>query len=232
MKELLEQCWENDIVTVVAAGNLGSRSTYDISQDIPSCLGAPDNPLITVGASTLDGRLWAGTTAAVNGRPGSISIWALGESVLCAAPQGNRGFVVDDGTSLSTGQISGLAAYYMSLPLQDLSWNLPAAPPGTPDPLSLPQIPTQQLIPPDLHITGTVSQAVKDYLVRMSYPRKPGGVNVAYNGAEESPCAMTPWDQINKRQHLTSRSHDNYTSGLIPLVTGELDRRQLSSLVD
>ncbi|RDL38904.1 uncharacterized protein BP5553_03244 [Venustampulla echinocandica] len=186
MRILLEECWENDIVTVVAAGNEGNSDDYDLSQDIPACLGTTANALITVGASDINGQQWHQTTRDA-GLGGSISIWAQGDDIQCAA-LGDQGFQRNKGTSFAAPQIAGLAAYFMSLSQQELPW--------TPQKEHQPPY----LDAPNLHTKGKVSKAVKDYLVALSYPRIPGGVNVGYNGAEYNTCDVVPGTSVVKRQ--------------------------------
>ena len=81
---LLKECWENDIVTVIAAGNKGGLG-YTLDSDVPATLGTPTNPLITVGASDINGIRWPGTSIedhenTKSGSGGSISIWAQGDN--------------------------------------------------------------------------------------------------------------------------------------------------------
>jgi hypothetical protein len=233
-REILNEYWQNDIVTVIAAGNEGEERSKDISQDVPACLGTPDNPLITVGAADFQGTRYFMTTRDIAGKDGDITIWAQGDlRTLCAA-RGNSGFQLRDQSSVAAPQVAGLAAYFMSLPITDLNWNLQPAPPGTPDPLAIPQNPA--MVHPDLHQTGTVSKAVKDYLFRISYPRIPGGVNIAYNDAEEGQCTMSPWDDVvynrkKKRAQDKCIQRENETFGLTPILARELHQRDSSALV-
>ncbi|KAH7317914.1 hypothetical protein BKA65DRAFT_483381 [Rhexocercosporidium sp. MPI-PUGE-AT-0058] len=94
LNDLLEQCWPNDIVTVIAARNEDRDETFGLHEDVPACLGTLDNALITVGACNAEGDRTPKTTR------------DLGK-----------------GTSFATPQIAGLTAYFMSLDRSELSVN-------------------------------------------------------------------------------------------------------------
>lgn len=204
---LFAECWKNDIVTVVAAGNSGDDPNFDLSQDVPACLGTSTNALITVGACDMDGFDFYLTTKD-RGKGGSITTSALGVGVQCASGISSD-IVSSQGTSLAAPQIAGLAAYFMSLPRN----SLPALPVGD-----------VRFIPgPDLHVKGSVAQAVKDYIALMKYKRNENdarSVDVSYNGAQEGLCEVVLASKITKRRRLAkgkrSLAVDDY--GLSPLV--------------
>lgn len=173
MEDLLETAWSHDIVTVIAAGNFGSRAAiFDMKHQIPANLGKKDNALITVGGVDVHGNHWAGTTAQ-KGDIGSITLSALAEGVVCAKDGGK--FASSDGTSVASPVVAGLAAYLLSLP-----------------PLFLPKLPDGKEAP-DLHEKGKVAMNVKLYIEQLAFPRvagPPPGPKVAYNGEEASYCSV------------------------------------------
>ncbi|KAL2065238.1 hypothetical protein VTL71DRAFT_2907 [Oculimacula yallundae] len=223
MEVLLKECWKNDIVTVIAAGNEGDKPGFDLSRDIPACLGTPTNPLITVGATNSQGNRLP-LTNKDTGLGGSITTSAQGDNeVRCVAP-GASGSQTQKGTSVAAPQIAGLAAYFLSLPQEELPEAINADTaaahmPGIPVFLG-PSLTGGKFIGPDLHIKGQVSQAVKDYLVRMSYKRNPAhpdAVAVAYNGVEEGLCkAVLPNASFKrKRGGIVPRAGEG---DLVPVV--------------
>ncbi|KAH6715723.1 peptidase S8/S53 domain-containing protein [Leptodontidium sp. MPI-SDFR-AT-0119] len=230
MEVLLKTCWKNDIVTVIAAGNEGEDPFFDLSKDIPACLGKPTNPLITVGACDIAGNRTP-LTSRDRGLGGSITTSAQGDNeVRCVAP-GSSGSQTQPGTSMAAPQIAGLAAYFMSLPRAELpeAINADTQTAGTQNALGTflgPSLTGGKFIGPDLHVKGKVSQAVKDYIGRMAYKRDlthPDAVNVGYNGVEEGLCNVV-WPNTSfkrKRGGIHARA-DEY--GLSPVVvSGVLD---------
>lgn len=235
---LLKECWENDIVTVIAAGNKGADG-YTLDSDIPATLGTSTNPLITVGASDVNGIRWPGTTIedhdnTHSGSGGSISIWAQGdntgsvENIQCAKP-GTQGFQMRHGTSVAAPQIAGLAAYFLSIPIEELNWDAQQQPTGSASPLPLDMGPP--FYAPDLHTKGQVAGAVRYYLMRMSYIRGAEGVNVAYNGANEDRCKVLPGSQVHPRGQATNATVQRDNFGLTPIFAEDIHRRDTSSLV-
>ncbi len=99
MKQKLEKCWEQDIVTVVPTGNGGQNEDY-LDLNTPQRLGMPDNGLITVGGVTPDGVLYPGTTLE-RGLGGSITVYAGSESVVMASYTSDTGTDTDTGTSFA-----------------------------------------------------------------------------------------------------------------------------------
>jgi hypothetical protein len=161
-EDLLRDCWENGIVTVIAAGNEG-RDGIDLSQRVPQSLGRANNPLITVGGIEDDGSLWAATTPEGTGaNPGSItvSLAAKGQCASSTEPHGSQEF---SGTSFAAPQVAGLAAYFMSLP-------------GL-------QAQLQQ------GGRAHVPQNVKNYIAQAAFRRRsPNNPLSAYNLAEDAIC--------------------------------------------
>ncbi|KAG4443888.1 hypothetical protein IFR05_000654 [Cadophora sp. M221] len=223
MDKLLRLCWKNDIVTVIAAGNDGERVNFDLSKDVPGCLGARDNPLITVGASTLEGNRWIGATRET-GSGGSITTSAQGDDQVRCVDAGVGGSQLRRGTSLVAHQVAGLVVYFMSLSQSELpdALNTDAATTGR---FAAAGVSDGFFIGPDLHIKGTVSQAVKDYIGRMTFkrnPASPDAVSIAYNGAEEGLCQMVPNNSFKrKRGGIIPRAGEG---DLVPVVvSGVLD---------
>lgn len=218
------------VVTVIAAGNEGEDTFFDLSKDIPACLGKPTNPLITVGACDIAGNRTP-LTSRDRGLGGSITTSAQGDNeVRCVAP-GSSESQTQPGTSMAAPQIASLAAYFMSLPLAELpeAINADTQTAGTQNALGTflgPSLTGGKFIGPDLHVKGKFSQAVKDYIGRMAYkrdPTHPDAVNVGYNGVEEGLCNVV-WPNTSfkrKRGGIQARA-DEY--GLSPVVVfGVLD---------
>lgn len=222
MEKLFWLCWENDIVTVIAAGNSGEFPNFDLSKDIPACLGRTDNPLITVGASNLAGLRWPQTNRDI-GLGGSITTSAQGDEVRCVhdGPVGSQKL---PGTSMAAPQIAGLAAYFMSLSPEELpeGADARASVPGTGGPLPGPMVSNGFFMVPDLHVKGMVSQTVKDYIARMSYKRNPTNVeavSVAYNGAEDGLCphvGNNAFKRKRKREGVVLNKREE--GDLVPVV--------------
>jgi len=208
---LLKECWRLDIVTVIAAGNDGDFQSRDLKDTIPACLGTPDNALITVGAATKDGQRHHLTTREVKEGAGSITVWAKGDMpTYCAAMQGT-GSQKLEGTSLAAAQVSGLAAYFLSLSREEL----PVPKGTTMDPTS-----AMYQFGPDLHVKGKVARTVKEYIKNMSHVHSGGGVNMAYNGAEDEVCKPVRADAIPMKR-ATAPKKNAY--GLTPfIVSGKL----------
>ena len=112
-EEVLDDCWRNDIITVISAGNFGHVPGMSLEKITPQNLGTPDNGLITVGGVTATGALW--TQSSVDaGKGGSVTVYAVAEKVTGADYQGNDP-AIDDGTSLAAPAVAGLAAYFASV---------------------------------------------------------------------------------------------------------------------
>ena len=113
MQSLLDSCWQNDIITVVAAGNSGASESLDVRT--PQSYGTAANGLITVGGVNRDGVLDTITTYDA-GRGGSMSLYAVSHQVVQADASSNTGTKVADGTSFAAPAVAGVAAYFASLP--------------------------------------------------------------------------------------------------------------------
>ncbi|KAL9628273.1 MAG: hypothetical protein Q9164_007339, partial [Protoblastenia rupestris] len=121
---LLQEAWENDIVTVVACGNNRHKVRGQFS---PQRYGRINNPLITV--SSVDGygvpsieNTPVGASMNTNDESckGSDDISAKGVDMLCAHFEHNDKYSKWSGSSLAAPQVAGLAAYYLALPSTDL----------------------------------------------------------------------------------------------------------------
>ena len=202
LDKLLIECWELDIVTVIATSNYGEfATTRSLKEEVPGCLGRPNNPLITVGAATADGKRYFKTTKEDGG---SITVWAKGDMpTYCAATEGS-GSQKQEGSSGAAAQVSGLAAYFLSLSKKELAV-----------PKNWPMKATVELYGLDLHLKGKVAQLVKDYIVAMSHVRTEGGVNMAYNGAEERVCEVVKASDIKQKRAAAPKKN---AYGLTPLI--------------
>lgn len=99
MTSSLNNCWSNDITTVICAGNNEGTSFY-LDDKTPQNLGTTSNGLITVGGVTAAGVLWPQTIPS-RGFGGSISIYAQAENVVVAGTSSNDASAVVPGTSVA-----------------------------------------------------------------------------------------------------------------------------------
>jgi hypothetical protein len=99
MTQRLQQCWSQDIVTVVPTGNGGQASDF-LDLNTPQRLGTPGSGLITVGGVSYNGVLWPKTTPD-RGLGGSISVYAASVMVIMASYTSDTGTDTDDGTSFA-----------------------------------------------------------------------------------------------------------------------------------
>jgi hypothetical protein len=99
MNRVLNECWGQDIVTVVAAGNAGG-SGESLDENTPTSLGSAANGLITVGGVDSTGLL-AERTNFDAGRGGSITVYAVSENVVMADHTQDIGTETDSGTSFA-----------------------------------------------------------------------------------------------------------------------------------
>ena len=122
----------------------------------PALLAAEWPDIIVVGAVSTDGQEW------YHSQQGSlVAVWAPGVDVECANNVG-RGIQFREGTSIATGMVSGLAAYFMAL---DPTLQKPG--------------------------TGLTSTAVKSRLIAESFPRlenNPFYPNAVSNGLASPIC--------------------------------------------
>lgn len=120
-RKALQECWNNDIITVVAAGNWGETLGASVEKLTPQNWGHPNNPLITVGGVKRDGALWPESSFDV-GKGGSITVYAVAENVHGANAYRDGIPRVDSGTSFAAPAVAGLAAYFASLPSLAAEW--------------------------------------------------------------------------------------------------------------
>ncbi|KAE8444810.1 hypothetical protein EG329_014164 [Mollisiaceae sp. DMI_Dod_QoI] len=90
LKNLLRMCWNNDLVTVIAAGNNEGDLIFDLGQRLPARTGTSDNTLNTIEACDISGMQNSLTTKAI-GNGDLISTNTQGDSVEYASP-GASGF--------------------------------------------------------------------------------------------------------------------------------------------
>ncbi|KAL8825308.1 MAG: hypothetical protein Q9191_004491 [Dirinaria sp. TL-2023a] len=118
---ILASAWDNDIVTVICAGNTRGA----LGALTPQRFGRPDNALITVGSFTTSGTYSSFQSlagSAPDGRDpflkGFIDISAIGENlyVPTSDPSIVNRYVFDGGTSLTAPQVAALAAYFSTSP--------------------------------------------------------------------------------------------------------------------
>ncbi len=117
LRERLESSWQNDIITVVAAGNEGRP----LDRVTPQKLGTAENALITVGGVNNKGVLDSITNFNA-GRGGSLTVYALSDGVRGAKWDSTTELRIDGGTSLACPAVAGLAAYFASLPSLAGEW--------------------------------------------------------------------------------------------------------------
>ena len=174
---LLKICWQHDIVTVVAAGN---RPEYHLGEYTPQKLATPENPLIVVGGTTEDARIWETGTKNFENK---MTLYAPAIGVTCASSRSSTFIEKHDGrdqhslpgTSLSAGIVSGAAVYLLSLPPSSTSFAHNRG----------------------LHFPGHVSMNVKLELVNLSHPRRTNGQpgpNIVYNGVHDISLAQRKRD--------------------------------------
>ncbi|KAL8797125.1 MAG: hypothetical protein Q9195_000592 [Heterodermia aff. obscurata] len=120
---LLAEAWANDIITVVSAGN---EPDERMGQRTPQRFGKAYNALITVGSMTAAGEIWESNTPAgpiPDGDDSSLTgytdFYALSVDVRVAFP--NFVYSRSSGSSLSTPQAAGLAAYLLGNPVYSSS---------------------------------------------------------------------------------------------------------------
>ncbi|CAF9937370.1 hypothetical protein IMSHALPRED_011110, partial [Imshaugia aleurites] len=149
---------ELDVVVVVSSGNYKNTEGYSDDVDAYPALFAADYPgIIVAGAVTPDGM----ECQFSQGGP-LVEVWAPGETIECADNVGT-GYQVLDGTSFSSGFVSGLALYLLKL---DPTLQRPG--------------------------TGTTSAVVKARIIQDAYSRKEGDVEfppAIWNGLASPLCA-------------------------------------------
>lgn len=130
---LLAEAWDNDIITVVSAGNYRDEPQGDWS---PQRHSNERNGLINAVAIQQDGRLWT-ENCPVGPSPVSQDAFLTGRNdaafiavnIACVeVDQTHRNYVGCSGTSWAAASIAGLMAYWISLPAP---YTLPGGAPGT-----------------------------------------------------------------------------------------------------
>jgi hypothetical protein len=114
MQRVIDEAWQNDVIVVVPTGNDGADGG-SLATITPQNYGTAANQLITVGG-VADTGVFADRTTRDLGTGGSISVYALSESVVGASYQSNTGTMSQDGTSFAAPAVAGLAAYFGALP--------------------------------------------------------------------------------------------------------------------
>ncbi|KAL8909225.1 MAG: hypothetical protein Q9171_005143 [Xanthocarpia ochracea] len=147
--DLIEELLANDVVVVTASGNernseTGARSDID---DYPALFREDIQEMIVVGATNNEGTTWPSTQGG-----DLLDLSGPGDSIVCAKREGD-GLTIKSGTSYAAASVSGLAAYFLSLP--ELSDRL--------------------------KVDGKTAQNVKDIILEKAYPRIDGEVKVLYN---------------------------------------------------
>ena len=108
--QILTSCWNNDIITVVAAGNDGLLGR-SLDESTPQKVGTANNGLITVGGVKNNGVLDLQTTYRA-GLLGSMTVYAVSKNVVTADFNNNAGSLTAQGTSFAAPAVAGLAAYF------------------------------------------------------------------------------------------------------------------------
>jgi hypothetical protein len=111
----LQYLFNQDIVVVCSAGNSNYTDSEDnISVESPRLYAVAGRPgqdkLIVVGASTINRVPWA----YANLFHSIIATWAPGNGVSCANSTDPAGYVLNNGSSLSTALTAGMVATYIS----------------------------------------------------------------------------------------------------------------------
>ncbi|KAL9033289.1 MAG: hypothetical protein Q9180_006025, partial [Flavoplaca navasiana] len=154
--DLIKELLANDVVVVTSSGNERDEDTGDRSEvdDYPALFRKDLQNLIVVGATNNEGETWSESQGG-----DLLDLSGPGEEILCARATG-KGVTVQSGTSFAltaksaTASVSGLAAYFLSLP--ELSERLKRR--------------------------GKTAQNVKNLILEKAYPRVDGEIKVLYNG--------------------------------------------------
>ncbi|KAL8884774.1 MAG: hypothetical protein Q9215_007251 [Flavoplaca cf. flavocitrina] len=148
--DLIRELLANDVVVVTSSGNDQDEDTGDRSEvdDYPALSRKDLQNLIVVGATNNAGETWRESQGG-----DLLDLSGPGEEILCARATG-KGVTVQSGTSFATASVSGLAAYFLSLP--ELSERLKRQ--------------------------GKTAQNVKDLILEKAYARTDGEIKVLYNG--------------------------------------------------
>ncbi|KAL9035431.1 MAG: hypothetical protein Q9180_004866, partial [Flavoplaca navasiana] len=150
--DLVKELLANDVVVATASGNElmyknpESEDRTDID-DYPALFRKDLTNMIVVGATNNEGKTWPESQ-----RGDLLDLSAPGDEIACARREGN-GLITHSGTSFATASVSGLAAYFLSLP--ELSERLKRR--------------------------GKTAQNVKDLILEKAYSRIDGEIKVLYN---------------------------------------------------
>ena len=200
----LQECWDQDIITVVPTGNSGLHGG-SLDESTPQKLGTASNGLITVGGVDKDGVLHDITTLDAHSG-GSISVYAMSKDVVGADYKTNSGSITEDGTSFAAPAVAGLAAYFASLPNLGNQW-------------------TQGSV-----ATAMKAYIVKYAYVRPADPianlppaysplPAPDSIVVAYNRAPDGLCsAHLPNDENSPAKQRSALAERQDSSGDVPVV--------------
>ncbi|KAL8829647.1 MAG: hypothetical protein Q9191_001898 [Dirinaria sp. TL-2023a] len=148
LHDIIKELLENDVVVVTASGNEADDENHKEIDDYPALFRKDLKDLIVVGAVDNNGKTWSDSQGG-----DLLDLSAPGVDIICADGKKNIP-QKQSGTSFSTASVSGLAAYFLSLPeLKD-----------------------------ELQVEGKTAEKVKEHILKLAYPRIDGEVKVLYNG--------------------------------------------------
>ncbi|KAL8993004.1 MAG: hypothetical protein Q9169_006662 [Polycauliona sp. 2 TL-2023] len=147
--DLIQELLANDVVVVTASGNERNPETEERSEvdDYPALYRKDLQDMIVVGATNNEGKTWDESQGGE-----LLDLSGPGIEIICAQRTG-KGVLGTSGTSHAAGSVSGLAAYFLSLP--ELSYQLKKR--------------------------GKTAHNVKKLILEKAYPRIDGEVKVLYN---------------------------------------------------
>jgi hypothetical protein len=100
--QLLDECSQNGIVTVIPAGNTGFSSLRDLSDFVPQGLATSTSSTIVVGGVFSDGHFSVNTTLDFEQGPPAIGVYAQSSQVFGASGSSDTENVQYDGTSFAS----------------------------------------------------------------------------------------------------------------------------------
>ncbi|KAI1374021.1 hypothetical protein F4677DRAFT_461856 [Hypoxylon crocopeplum] len=109
--DLLERVRDANIVAVASSGN---EKSDDIFSNTPRKNGGADTAMIVVGAATHTSDKWEHSTFIDSSGKGILSIYAIGQYVVCAAKNEEYHYRREDGSSPATAQVAGIVAMYLA----------------------------------------------------------------------------------------------------------------------
>ncbi|KAL8788732.1 MAG: hypothetical protein Q9213_001546 [Squamulea squamosa] len=147
--DIIRDLLANDVVVVTSSGNDRDPDTGDNSDidENPALFAADLKNMIVVGATDNMGKPWPDSQGG-----DLLDLSGPADKIVCASQKGTKP-QLESGTSYATGSVSGLAAYFLSLP--ELSDRL--------------------------KVDGQTAQKVKDFILEKAYSRIDGEVKVLYN---------------------------------------------------